>query len=293
MVVNKRSESAEFLREFAVLTLAVLIIAASVFFFLVPSHCMVSSISGLSILLTNFVPLSVAQLTMILNLALLIVGFLTCGNGFGLKTVYTSILLPAFIGLFEKMLPDFTSLTGDEALDMICYIFSVSVGLSILFNRNASSGGLDIVAKVLNKYLHIDLGRAMSAAGMVIALSSALVYDKKTVILSVLGTYLNGMILDRFIFDQNLKRRVCIVSEKEEEIREFILKTLHSGASIYHCYGALHMNVQNEIITIVDKTEYQRLMSFLEVTDPQAFITVYKVSSMKYTVKAPDYGSEV
>ena len=174
-----RMPAAQLLKEFAVLTLAVMIIAASVFFFLVPSHCMVSSISGLSILLTNFTPLSVSQLTMILNVALLIVGFITCGNEFGLKTVYTSIMLPVFIGIFEKLLPHYTSLTGDAALDVVCYFFSVSVGLSILFNRNASSGGLDIVAKVLNKYLHLELGRAMSAAGMCIALSSALVYDKK------------------------------------------------------------------------------------------------------------------
>ena len=280
------------LRETAVLTFAVLIISAAVFFFLVPSSCMISSISGLAILLTNYVPLSVAQITMILNVALLVVGFLTCGNEFGLKTVYTSVLLPLFIGLFEVLLPDFRSLTGDAALDVVCYIFTVSVGLAILFNRNASSGGLDIVAKILNKYLHIDIGVAMSAAGMCIALSSALVYDKKIVVLSVLGTYLNGIVLDHFIFDQSLKRRVCIVSEKEEEIRKFILKELHSGASVYHCYGALHMNQQKEIITIVDKSEYQRLMSYMEKEDPAAFITVYKVADMRYIRKNPDYGSD-
>ncbi|MBQ6360106.1 MAG: YitT family protein [Lachnospiraceae bacterium] len=283
----------EMIREFALLTLAVLIIAAAVFFFLVPSQCMVSSISGLAILLTNFTPLSVAQLTMILNVALLIVGFITCGNEFGIKTVYTSIMLPLFIGVFEKLLPHYTSLTGDPALDVVCYIFTVSVGLAMLFNRNASSGGLDIVAKVLNKYLHVDLGKAMSAAGMCIALSSALVYDKKIVILSILGTYLNGIVLDNFIFDQSLKRRVCIVSDKEEEIRLFILKELHSGASIYHCYGALHLKQRNEIITIVDKHEYQKLMTYLEKTDPKAFVTVYKVSNMRYVPKGPGYGSDV
>ena len=283
----------EMIREFALLTLAVLIIAAAVFFFLVPSQCMVSSISGLAILLTNFTPLSVAQLTMILNVALLIVGFITCGNEFGIKTVYTSIMLPLFIGVFEKLLPHYTSLTGDPALDVVCYIFTVSVGLAMLFNRNASSGGLDIVAKVLNKYLHVDLGKAMSAAGMCIALSSALVYDKKIVILSILGTYLNGIVLDNFIFDQSLKRRVCIVSDKEEEIRLFILKELHSCDSIYHCYGALHLKQLNEIITIVDKHEYQKLMTYLEKTDPKAFVTAYKVSNMRYVPKGPGYGSDV
>ena len=279
-------------KEMLILSGAVFIISAAVFFFLVPSHCSVSSISGLAILLTNVLPFSVAQLTMALNVALLLVGFLTCGREFGAKTVYTSILLPLFIGLFEKLLPDYTSLTGDMTLDVICYIFTVSVGLAILFNRNASSGGLDIVAKVMNKYLHIELGKAMSAAGMCIALSSAFFYDSKTVVLSVLGTYLNGIVLDHFIFDQSVKRRVCIVSEKSDEIRNFILKELHSGASVYRCIGALRMNEQEEIITIVSKSEYQQLMNYLQKTDPTAFVTVYKVNDMRYIPKSPDYGND-
>ena len=279
-------------KEILILSGAVFIISAAVFFFLVPSHCSVSSISGLAILLTNVLPFSVAQLTMALNVALLLVGFLTCGREFGAKTVYTSSLLPLFIGLFEKLLPDYTSLTGDMTLDVICYIFTVSVGLAILFNRNASSGGLDIVAKVMNKYLHIELGKAMSAAGMCIALSSAFFYDSKTVVLSVLGTYLNGIVLDHFIFDQSVKRRVCIVSEKSDEIRNFILKELHSGASVYRCIGALRMNEQEEIITIVSKSEYQQLMNYLQKTDPTAFVTVYKVNDMRYIPKSPDYGND-
>ena len=279
-------------REYLILTAATAIIAAAVFFFLVPSRCSVSSISGLSIILSNFVPLSVAQLTMILNVGLLVLGFLLCGREFGAKTVYTSIMLPLIMGIFERLLPDYTSLTGDAMLDVVCYIFTVSVGLAILFNRNASSGGLDIVAKILNKYFHIEIGRAMSAAGMCIALSSALVYDSRTVVLSVLGTYLNGMVLDHFIFDQSLKRRVCIVSDRDEEIRRFILQELHSGASIYQCSGALHLEQHNEIITIVDKTEYQKLMDYLQKTVPDAFVTVYKVSDMRYRKKPADYGSE-
>ena len=169
---------------------------------------------------------------------------------------------------------------------MLCYILVVSVGLSILFNRNASSGGLDIVAKILNKYLHIELGRAMSLSGICVALSAALVYDKKTVVLSVLGTYFNGLVLDHFIFDHNIKRRVCIITKKEEELRRFILDDLHSGATVYESYGAYNMEKHREIITIVDKAEYQRLMNFMNREDPQAFITVYTVSDIRYQPKA-------
>lgn len=284
--MNKKAvPTAAAVRELAILTGAVAIIAAAVYFFLVPSHASVSSISGLGIVLANFVPLPLSAITMILNVVLLVIGFLTCGREFGAKTVYTSILLPAFIGLFERLFPNLGSLTDSQELDVLCYILVVSVGLSILFNRNASSGGLDIVAKIMNKYLHMDLGKAMSLSGMCVALSAALVYDKKTVVLSVLGTYFNGLVLDHFIFDNNIKRRVCIITGKEEELRRFIIEDLHSGATVYESYGAYNMQKRREIITIVDKAEYQKLMSYMNREDTQAFITVYTVSDMRYQPK--------
>ena len=284
--MNKKAvPTAAAVRELAILTGAVAIIAAAVYFFLVPSHASVSSISGLGIVLANFVPLPLSAITMILNVVLLVIGFLTCGREFGAKTVYTSILLPAFIGMFERLFPNLGSLTDSQELDVLCYILVVSVGLSILFNRNASSGGLDIVAKIMNKYLHMDLGKAMSLSGICVALSAALVYDKKTVVLSVLGTYFNGLVLDHFIFDNNIKRRVCIITKKEEELRRFIIEDLHSGATVYESYGAYNMQKRREIITIVDKAEYQKLMSYMNREDPQAFITVYTVSDMRYRPK--------
>lgn len=283
--MNKKLSGKDVAKETLILTVAVAIIAAAVYFFLVPSHTSISSISGLGIVLTNFIPLPLSAITMVLNVVLLVIGFMTCGKEFGQKTVYTSVLLPVFLGLFERLFPNFVSITGSQELDVLCYILVVSIGLSILFNRNASSGGLDIVAKVMNKYLHIELGRAMSLSGMCVALSAALVYDKKTVVLSVLGTYFNGLVLDHFIFDHNIKRRVCIITKKEEELRHFILTDLHSGATVYESYGAYNMEKRREIITIVDKGEYQKLMDFMNREDPRAFITVYTVSDMRYQPK--------
>ena len=283
--MKKKINYTEIMKETGILTVAVAIIAAAVYFFLVPSHASVSSISGLGIVLSNFIPLPLSVITMILNVVLLLIGFVTCGKEFGVKTVYTSVMLPVFLGLFEMLFPNFGSMTDSQELDVLCYILVVSVGLSILFNRNASSGGLDIVAKIMNKYLHMELGKAMSLSGMCVALSAALVYDKKTVVLSILGTYFNGIILDHFIFDNNIKRRVCIITKKEEELRWFIIRDLHSGATIYEATGAYNFEKHNEIITIVDKSEYQKLMKFINELDPKAFITVYNVSSMKYQPK--------
>lgn len=284
-MMNLKTDYKSIIKETSILTVAVAIIAAAVYFFLVPSHASVSSISGLGIVLSNFIPLPLSAITMILNVVLLIIGFFTCGREFGVKTVYTSVMLPLFLGVFERIFPDFGSMTNSQELDVLCYILVVSVGLSILFNRNASSGGLDIVAKIMNKYLHMDLGKAMSLSGMCVALSAALVYDKKTVVLSVLGTYFNGLVLDHFIFDHNVKRRVCIITKKEEELRQFIIHDLHSGATIYESIGAYNMEKRNEIITIVDKGEYQKLMNYMNREDPKAFITVYTVSDMRYQPK--------
>ena len=284
-MMNLKTDYKSIIKETSILTVAVAIIAAAVYFFLVPSHASVSSISGLGIVLSNFIPLPLSAITMILNVVLLIIGFFTCGREFGVKTVYTSVMLPLFLGVFERIFPDFGSMTNSQELDVLCYILVVSVGLSILFNRNASSGGLDIVAKIMNKYLHMDLGKAMSLSGMCVALSAALVYDKKTVVLSVLGTYFNGLVLDHFIFDHNIKRRVCIITKKEEELRQFIIHDLHSGATIYESIGAYNMEKRNEIIRIVDKGEYQKLMNYMNREDPKAFITVYTVSDMRYQPK--------
>ena len=267
------------------MTIAVGIIAAAVYFFLIPSMTSISSISALAIVMSHYIPLHVSTITMILNVVLLLIGFVTCGKEFGAKTVYTSILLPLYLAVFEHIFPDFTSMTNSSELDVICYILVVSIGLSILFNMNASSGGLDIVAKIMNKYLHMDLGKAMSLSGMCVALSAALVYNKKTVVLSILGTYFNGIILDHFIFDNNIKRRVCIITKKEEQLRRFIIEELHSGATVYEAIGAYNLEKHNEIITIVDKSEYQKLMNFINREDPKAFITVYTVSDMRYQPK--------
>lgn len=283
--MNRQHSWSSLIKETVILTAAVAIIAAAVYFFLLPSHASVSSISGLGIVLSNFIPLPLSAITMILNVVLLIIGFFTCGREFGAKTVYTSVMLPLFLGLFEKAFPVIGSLTDSQELDVLCYILVVSIGLSILFNRNASSGGLDIVAKIMNKYLHMDLGQAMSLSGMCVALSAALVYDKKTVVLSILGTYFNGIILDHFIFNHNVKRRVCIITKKEEALRRFIVEDLHSGATIYEAIGAYNMERHNEIITIVDKNEYQRLMNYISREDPLAFITIYNVSDMRYQPK--------
>ena len=273
------------IQEAAVITAGTVIVAAAVFFFMLPSHVSVGSGAALAMVLSNFIPLPVSAITLIMNIGLLIVGFLLIGPEFGAKTVYCAILMPVVMGIFEIIFPDFQSITQDPLLDVICYILVVGVGLSILFTRNASSGGLDIVAKIMNKYLKMDLGYAMSVSGMIVALSSALCYDSKTVVLSLLGTYFGGMVVDHFIFGINIKRRVCVISEHLDDIVQFVLHELHSGATLNEIIGAYDNTPRREMIAIVDKHEYQKLMDYVRKVDPKAFVTVYSVSDMRYQPK--------
>lgn len=279
-MINKRT-----VKEFAMIVVGLTIVAASVYFFMLPSQVSVGSAAALSMILSNYVPLPVSVITLILNIFLLILGFLFVGPEFGGKTVFCAVLMPGIMWIFEMLFPNFQSLTQDPVLDVVCYILSVSVGLSILFSRNASSGGLDIVAKMMNKYLRMDLGQAMSVSGMLVALASAFCYDKKTVVISVLGTYFGGILTDHFIFGMNIKRKVCIISPKVDEIVDFILYDMHSGCSLYDAIGAYDKVTRREINVIVDKQEYRMLMDYMKKTDPKAFMTVYSVNEINYQPK--------
>ena len=285
MKQNKCATLWNFAAEWGIITLGIAIVTCAVFFFLIPSQLSIGSMSGLAIVLTNLIPLPVSVITMALNVVCLVLGFLLIGNEFGAKTGYTSVLMPVLLGILEKIFPNNRSIMGDQFLDMLCYTMLVSLGLALLFLRNASSGGLDIAAKILNRYLHIELGAALSMSGMVVALSSALVYDAKTVALSIIGTYLGGIVLDHFIFGLNTKKKVSILSSHVEEIRKFVLEDLHSGATLYEAIGAYDYAEQRELVTIVNKAEYAKLMTFLAKVDKDAFVTVYTVHEVFYRPK--------
>lgn len=284
-IKNKEINVKAFMLDFVIITFGALLAAASIFFFMLPSHVAVGSGSALAMVLSNFIPLPVSVLNFIINAILLILGFILIGPEFGAKTVYSALMVPVFIGVFEFALPNFQSLTRDPLLDVLCYILVVGIAMAILFSRNASSGGIDIVAKILNKYLKMELGKAVSVAGITVALTSAFCYDTKTVVLSVLGTYFGGIVLDNFIFGLGLKKKVCIISDRLDEFIDFILNQLHSGATIYENYGAYDKIPRREVVTIVDKNEYRKLMDFIKATDPRAFVTVYAVNEMQYQPK--------
>ena len=274
------------IKEDALITFGAVVSAAAIYFFMLPSHVAIGSGSALAMVLSNFIPLPVSVISLSLNIIFLIMGFILVGPEFGVKTVYTTILVPVSLGVFEIFFPNFQSLTEDPLLDMICYLLIVGIAMAILFSYNASSGGLDIVAKIMNKYLRMELGTAISVSGLAVALTTIFAYDTKIVVLSLLGTYMSGIVVDKFIFGLNIKRRVCILSQEHtQEIVDYLLHELHSGASLYDVIGAYDGVVRREILTIVDKNEYRKLMDFVKKTDPKAFVTVYSVNDIRYQPK--------
>lgn len=273
------------IKEFAIITFGAILAATAIYFFMLPLNIAIGSGSAIAMMLSTFIPLPVSMLSLGLNVILLIVGFILIGREFGIKTVYAAILVPLMIGLYEILFPNFKSLTGDPVIDVVCYTIIVGMGMALLFSCNASSGGLDIVAKILNKYTHMDIGTAVSVSGVVVAASSFFFYDTKIAVVSILGTYFGGMVVDKFIFGLNIKRRVCVISERLDEIVQFVLHDLHSGATINEIIGAYDMTRRREVIVIVNKQEYKRLMDYVKKLDPKAFVTVYAVNEIRYQPK--------
>lgn len=267
-------------KEFVVITFAMLIVSSAVYFFMVPSGIVVGSISGLAMVLSQLLHMQMSVITFILNVLLLIVGFIFIGREFGAKTVYTSLLLPAFLWIFERVAPLEESLTHNSVYDLVAYILIIALGQAMLFNINASSGGLDVIAKIINKFTHVDIGKAVTIGGLITAFTSILVYDIGTLVVSVLGTYANGIAVDYFIDGFNKKKRICIISEQYEKIRAYIMDDLKRGVTLYKAWGGYDGKERTELVTILTPSEYKQLLAYLHRSEYPAFVTVYTVNEV-------------
>lgn len=267
-------------KEGLLITFAMLIVSAAVYFFMVPSKIVVGSVSGLAMVLAELLHMQMSTITFILNVVLLLAGFIFIGKEFGAKTIYTSLLLPIFLRIFEWIVPVTESLTGNSVYDLVSYILIIALGQAILFNVNASSGGLDVVAKIISKYTHAEIGKAVTISGLVTAFTSIFVYDIGTLIVSILGTYANGIAVDYFIDGFNKRKKICILSDEYEEIQKYIMQKLKRGVTIYSARGGYDGQEKTELVTIMTPNEYKQLLNYLHQSDFQAFVTVYNVSQV-------------
>lgn len=268
------------LREFILITFGGFIISASVYFFLLPSGFTTGSLAGLVIVLSHFFPIPISLMTFIINTILLILGFFLVGKEFGIKTIYASNLLPLFLWIFEKLYPNVHAFTDNIVLSGICVILFTGAGLAILFMENASSGGIDIIAMIISKYFHIDVGRAMSLAGVLIVSSSIFIYDMENFIVSILVTLFMGNGIDLFINGARTMKRVSIISDNYREIQDYIIHTLNRGCSLYKLEGGYSNEEKIQIVAIVSKREYRYLLNYLGENYSNSFVSVSNVGEI-------------
>ena len=282
----------KFWKELLIMTVGMFIAAASVYYFLVPSKIVVGSISGLSIVISALfenagIAIKVSTVVLVINAVLLIMAYFLIGKEFGLKTCYTALILGPMMDLWEKicpytrlLAPGETSVMGDLWFDLICFVLILSMSQAIMFRINASTGGLDILAKIVNKYFHFDMGLSVTIAGVVICCTAFFVNPFRLVIIGLIGTWINGLIVDYFMASLNRRKRVCIISDDHEVIRDYIVNRIVRGCSLYEVTGGYKGDKRMEIQTLLTKDEFADLMSFIRERKIQAFITAGNVSEV-------------
>jgi len=282
----------KFWKEFIIMSVAMLIAAAAVYYFLMPSNLIIGSITGLSMVISGLfglagITVKVSLVVTIINAILLVLAWLLIGAEFGAKTVYTALILGPFIEFWEKvfpvsriMEPGATSLMGDPWFDLLCFVLILSASQTILFNINASTGGLDILAKIVNKYLHFDIGTSVTVAGALICCTAFFINPFRLVIIGIIGTWINGLALDYFTASLNRRKRVCIISSRYEEIRKFIIEDLQRGCSLYNVTGGYNGHQNIEIQALLTQQEFATLMNYLKKNDIHGFITAGNVSEI-------------
>lgn len=260
------------------ITIGITIAAAAVYFFLIPANLVVGSISGLALVIGQIIPVSISSVTLVLNLVLLIVGYFLVGKEFGVKTVYTSLIFPVLLYMFEHVFPNQQAIMNDPWLDLVTYVLILGVSQTILFRANASSGGIDIIAKIFNHLWDIPIGVAVSVVSGLVSLSAIFVYDLKIVILGLIGTYLNGLLVGHFTDAFNRKKRVCIISQKHDLIADYILNVLMRGVTLYPRVGGYTKKEDLEIQIIIENSEVMRLIRYINEVDKDAFVTVGNIN---------------
>ena len=281
--------------ELIIMTVGMIVTACAVYYFLVPSKLIIGTISGLSIVISGICekffgfPLNVSTVILVINAILLILAYILIDKEFGIKTVYTALILGPLIGVLEKYLPyenfisttsEIPSIMGDLWLDLCCFVLLLSLAQAVLFKINASTGGLDILAKIVNKYLHFDIGTSVSVAGWIICCTAFMINDARLVIIGLIGTWINGLVVDYFTASFNRRKKVSIISNQHEEIRQFIVNDISRGVTIYNVKGGYSGEDKVKLEVLLSTDEFSDLMKFINENEINAFITAGNVSEV-------------
>lgn len=265
------------LKEYFFTAIGTFIVTIGVYYFMVPENLATGGVSGLAIVINNYVPLSISAINFVLNLILLIVGFIFIGTEFGGKTIFSVVLFSLFMFAMESFYPATKPVTDETLLNLICGIIISAMGLSLVFNNNASTGGTDIIAKILNKYLNLDMGKGLMAADIIVVVFAFFTYGLNTGIVGAFGWFLNGIVVNYFIDGFSIKREVVIITKKPLEVKKFIFAKIDRGVTVYKAEGGYTNESKDIIVTILAKNEYFTLKKELKNIDPEVFVIVRNV----------------
>jgi uncharacterized membrane-anchored protein YitT (DUF2179 family) len=270
----------EIIKEYFLIALGTLIVAFGVYYFMVPENLATGGVSGLSIVLSNYISIPISLINFILNIILLIVGFIFLGKEFGGKTIFSVFFLSFFMYIMEIVYPATKPVTDEILLNLLCGIVIAAMGLSIVFNQNASTGGTDIIAKIFSKYFNMNMGTGLMAADIVVVISAFFTYGIKTGTVGAFGWFINGLVVNYFIDGFSIKNEVVIISEKHAEIKQYIFEKLDRGVTVYKAEGGYTSDEKEIIVTILDRKEYFVLKNQLKHIDPGVFVIVRTVQEV-------------
>ena len=303
-VIAQTLSTKKFWVELLIMTFGMFMTGVCVYYFLVPSKLIVGSISGLSIVLTDIfqgigVNISLSMMITIINAILLVLAYLLIGKEFGLKTVYCAMILGPMTKLCEWIYPwenlataneylakmpggdpNAMSVMGNPWFDLLCCVLILSAAQTLMFSINASTGGLDILAKIVNKYLHFDIGKSVSVAGAVICLTAFFINPFQMVVIGLIGTWINGLVVNLFTANLNNRKRVCVVTKDYDRVRRYIIDDLKRGCTLYEVIGGYTNEKSIELEALLTKDEFSSLMEFLNKNEINAFTTAGNVSEV-------------
>ena len=290
--VGELLKTKKFWVELIIMTLGMFVAALGVYFFLIPSKLIVGSITGLSIVISKLLQfISVGNVIFIINAVLLVLSFILIGNEFGAKTVYTALILGPMVDFIGTIFPMsesmFTQHLASHGIvtnpwfDLLCFVLVLSASQSILFSINASTGGLDILAKIINKYTGINLGTSVTVAGGAICCTAFAINTPDLVIIGLIGTWMNGLILNHFMMGMNKKNRVFVISKDHERIQDYVLNTLHRGITLHEVIGGFSHQKSVQLEIILNNEELSNLMAFLGKEKIDSFCTTDTVSEVR------------
>lgn len=278
--MDKKKKAVGFLKDYAILTIATVILDIGVYVFKFPNNFSFGGVTGVAIILGKVGSLSPATYNLIINMVILVFGFIFLGTSFGIKTVYVSVLNSLLLSLFETVFPMSAPLTDQPMLELIFAIILPAFSAAILFNVGASGGGTDIVAMIIKKYSHINIGTALFIVDLVITICTCFVFDVKTGLFSFTGLLAKSLVIDGVIENINLCKYFTIICDDPKPICEFITGELKRSATIYKAEGAYEHHEKVIILTVLKRSQAVQLRNFIKTTQPHAFIMITNSSEI-------------